>query len=135
MIEILSMLGGGVAGFVMRFMAMQAESQANLAKALVEKQNAVDESHDKAAARVGSHVGRRVLVFTILWVLCIAPIFAAILGIPTYIETERAPWDLLGLFSGGWDVVYGVVILPEMRAALLAAVGFYLGGSSISRGR
>jgi hypothetical protein len=133
-LELISMLGGGLMGFVFRFMAMQAESQQAAFEAVLKKQKASDDSHDRAAKR-GGHLGRRVLVFTILWVLCLAPFLGAVTGVSTFVESERAPWDLLGIFTGGWDEIKGIVVLPEMRAALLAAVGFYLGGSAISRGR
>jgi hypothetical protein len=132
--EILSMLGGGLAGFVFRFMATSIENQQKTTEMLLQKQAVADDSADRAAVR-GSHVGRRVLVFTILWVLCLAPFIGGLIGMPTWVESERAPWDFLGLFTGGWDRLTGIVVLPELRAALLAAVGFYLGGSSIARGR
>ncbi len=134
MMEILSMMGGGLAGFVFRFMAMQAEGQLELTKSLIQKQAVADDSADRAAQR-GSHIGRRVLVFTVLFTLAVAPFIGALIGIPTFVESEQAPWDFLGLFSGGWSELKGIVVLPELRAALLAAVGFYLGGSTIARGR
>ena len=133
-IELISMLGGGLAGFLFRFMAMSMENQQKTTELLLQKQTVADDSADRAAKR-GSHVGRRVLVFTVLWVLAVAPFLGALVGVPTWVEGERAPWDLLGLFSGGWTELRGVVILPELRAALLAAVGFYLGGSAIARGK
>ena len=134
-LELLSMLGGGLMGFVFRFMAMQAEAQQSALDAVLKKQKAADDSADRAAKRAGSHVGRRVLVFSVLWVLTVAPFLGAIVGIPTFVESEAAPWDLLGIFTGGWQEIRGIVVLPELRAALLAAVGFYLGGSSIARGK
>ena len=75
------------------------------------------------------------LVFTVLWVLAVAPFLGALIGIDTWVESERAPWDFLGIFSGGWQKLQGIIVLPELRAALLAAVGFYLGGSSIAKGK
>jgi hypothetical protein len=128
------MLGGGLAGFIFRYMAQTAENQQKTTELLLQKQAVADDSADRAAMR-GSHVGRRVLVFTILWVLCLAPFIGGLIGMPTFVESERAPWDFLGLFTGGWDRLTGIVVLPELRAALLAAVGFYLGGSSIAKGR
>lgn len=133
-IELLSMLGGGLAGFIFRFMAMSMENQQKTTELLLQKQAVADDSADRAAKR-GSHIGRRVLVFTILWVLCLAPFLGALIGIDTFVETERADWDLLGIFTGGWEKLQGIVIMPELRAALVAAVGFYLGGSSIARGK
>ncbi|MCP4771570.1 MAG: hypothetical protein GY879_09195, partial [Planctomycetes bacterium] len=105
-----------------------------LTKSLIEKQAVADDSADRAADR-GSHIGRRVLVFTVLFTLAVAPFVGALVGIPTFVESEAAPWDFLGLFSGGWTELRGIVVLPELRAALLAAVGFYLGGSTIARGK
>lgn len=131
-LELISMLGGGLAGFIFRFMAASLENQQRTTEMLLQKQAVADDSADRAAKR-GTHVGRRVLVFTILWVLCLAPFFGSLIGIDTWVESERAPWDFLGLFSGGWEQLRGIVILPELRAALIAAVGFYLGGSAISR--
>lgn len=133
-IELISMLGGGLAGFIFRFMATSIENQQKTTEMLLQKQAVADDSADRAAMR-GSHIGRRVLVFTILWVLCLAPFIGGLIGMPTFVESERAPWDFLGLFTGGWDRLTGIVVLPELRAALLAAVGFYLGGSSIAKGR
>ena len=132
--ELLSMLGGGLAGFIFRYMAMAAENQQRTTEMLLKTQAVADDSADRAAMR-GTHLGRRVLVFTVLWVLAVAPFVGALLGVDVWVENERAPWDLLGIFSGGWESVQGIIILPELRAALLAAVGFYLGGSSIARGR
>ena len=132
--ELISMLGGALSGFVFRYMALSVENQQKTTEMLLQKQAVADDSADRAAVR-GSHIGRRVLVFTVLWVLCLAPFIGGLIGMPTYVESERAPWDFLGLFTGGWESLTGIVVLPELRAALLAAVGFYLGGSSIARGR
>lgn len=133
-LELLGMLGGGLAGFIFRFMAMSVENQQKTTEMLLQKQAAADDSADRASKR-GTHIGRRVLVFTVLWVLAIAPFLGALIGVDTWVEAERAPWDLLGVFTGGWEQLQGIVVLPELRAALLAAVGFYLGGSSIARGK
>ena len=132
--ELLSMLGGGLAGFIFRFMAMAIENQQKTTEMLLQKQTVADDSADRAAKR-GTHVGRRVLVFTVLWVLAVAPFVGALIGVPTWVEEERATWDVLGWFTGGWQELRGIVILPELRDALLAAVGFYLGGSAIAKGR
>jgi hypothetical protein len=133
-LELLSMLGGGLMGFVFRFMAASLENQQKTTELLLQKQAVADDSADRANLR-GSHIGRRVLVFTVLWVLAVAPFIGALYGVDVWVESERAPWDFLGLFTGGWEQLRGIVILPELRAALLAAAGFYLGGSSIARAR
>jgi hypothetical protein len=133
-LELISMLGGGLAGFIFRFMAMSVENQQRTTEMLLQKQIAANDSSDRASKR-GTHIGRRVLVFTVLWTLAVAPFLGSLIGIDTWVQRDRAPWDLLGIFTGGWEQLQGIVVLPELRAALLAAVGFYLGGSSIARGR
>ncbi len=133
-LELISMLGGGLAGFIFRFMAMSVENQQRTTEVLLQKQIAGDDSADRAGKR-GTHIGRRVLVFTVLWTLAVAPFLGSLIGVDTWVQSDRAPWDLFGVFTGGWEQLQGIVVLPELRAALLAAVGFYLGGSSIARGR
>ena len=133
-VEMISMLGGGLAGFIFRYMAQSMENAQKTNEMLLQRQSVADDSADRAVNR-GTHLGRRVLVFTVLWVLAVAPFLGALIGVPVWVENERAPWDLLGVFSGGWEQLKGIVILPELRAALLAAVGFYLGGSSLSRSK
>jgi len=110
-LELLSMIGGGLAGFLFRFIATQQEAAKQHMDWLLKAQAMADDSADRAANR-GTHLGRRVLVFTVLWVLAVAPFIGALLNIPTWVEG-----------------------LPELRAALLAAVGFYLGGSSLAKGK
>ena len=131
-LELLSMLGGGVIGFVFRFIAAQQEAAARALEAAIKVQGIADESADRAAAR-GTHVGRRVLVFTILWVLGFAPIFGAFFGIPTFIETPTASWDVFGIFTGGLKEISGIIILDEFRVGFVSCVGFYLGSSAVGK--
>lgn len=132
-IELLSMLGGGVAGFIFKFVATQQEAQERAFERVVRAQEVSDASSDRAAVR-GTVIGRRVLLFTILWVVAIAPFAAALIGIPTFVETERASWDILGWFTGGFERMEGVIVIEELRASVVAAVGFYLGSGTVSRG-
>jgi len=131
-IELLSMLGGGVAGFIFKFVATQQEAQERAFERVVRAQEVSDASSDRAAVR-GTVIGRRVLLFTILWVVAIAPFAAALIGIPTFVETERASWDILGWFTGGFERMEGVIVIEELRASVVAAVGFYLGSGTVSR--
>lgn len=133
-IELISMLGGGVAGFVMNFMAAQAESSQRAFDNLLKAQGAADESANQAAARGGTF-GRRVLLFAILWVIALAPFLGALLDIPVWVESEQADWDFLGLFTGGFEQVTGILIIEEVRAGLTACIGFYLGGAAVGRRR
>ena len=132
--ELLSMLGGSVAGFVFRFMAVQAEAQAAALEGLLKAQGAADDSADRAAAR-GSVFGRRMLLVGILWVVALAPFIGALIGIPTFVETDPASWDLLGIFTGGFEELRGIVLLQEFRVGFLACIGYYLGSSAVGRTR
>ena len=130
--EIISMIGGGLMGFVFRFIAAQQEAQTKAMEMSMQLQDAADASADRAGARSGSWV-RRVLSLTVLFGLIGAPLGLALLGLPTYVESEREAWDLFGLFTGGWTRVEGYLILPEVRTAMLAVVAFYLGSSQVGR--
>ena len=134
-IELLSMLGGSVAGFVFKFMAMQAEAQASALDAMIRKQGVADDSADRAAARPGSLFGRRMLLFGILWVVALAPFIGAIIGVPTFVETGPESWDIFGIFTGGFQELSGIVLIEEFRVGLLACIGYYLGSSAVGRTR
>ena len=133
-IELTAMLAGGVSGFVMNFMAAQAERQAKSVEQLIQLQGVADDSHEKAAARCGTF-GRRTLLFAILWLVAFAPLLGAMVDIPTFVEADRADWDIFGLFTGGWTELRGIVLLDEVRAGFTAAVGFWLGGAAVGRKR
>ena len=130
--ELLSMLGGGVAGFVFRMMAMQAEAQASAMQSLIKAQGVADDSADRASAR-GGVFGRRVLLFAILWVVAFAPFVGSIIGVPTFVESETAWWDFLGIFTGGFQELTGIILIDEFRVGLLACIGYYLGSSAVGR--
>ncbi len=126
------MIGGGLMGFVFRFIAAQQEAQTKAMEMSMQLQAASDASADRAGNRSGSWV-RRVLSLTVLFGLILGPFILGVLGLPTYVESERAPWDLFGIFSGGWEAVPGYLVLPEVRTAMLAVVAFYLGSSQVGR--
>ncbi len=131
-IELISMLAGGVSGFVFNFIAAQSESQARALDAVIKLQGAADDSADKAARR-GGNFGRRVLLFAILWLVVLAPFLGGLLDIPVHVETDRAPWDLFGIFTGGYTELTGIILLEEVRAGFTACVGFWLGGAAVGR--
>ena len=133
-IELLSMLGGGVAGFVFNFMAAQAEQQAKAVDQLIKLQGVADESHKQAKSR-GGHLGRRSLLFAILWLVVLAPFVGSLTGVPVWVESDRAPWDIFGVFTGGWTELSGIILIDEVRAGFTACCGFWLGGASVGRRR
>ena len=126
------MLGGGISGFVMKMMASQAESQARSFEMMIRKQELSDASADKAAVRGGVWV-RRIFVFFILFAVIVAPFILSLTGVPVTVEKEGfgGLLKLIGLNFGGWQSLEGFVLLPEVRQAMLAIVGFYFGSSQV----
>ena len=132
-IELLSMLGGGVTGFVMRLIASQAEAQGKALERMLALQAASDDSADRAAARNGGVWVRRLIAMSILFAVIIAPFILAFQNIPVSIEGQGK-----GLFSfifgnGGYKQIEGFILLPEVRQGMLALLSFYFGSSMVKR--
>ena len=127
--ELIAMLGGGVAGFVMKLISAQAEAQGRALEAMIQRQNVADLSADKASARGGVWV-RRGLVAITFFAIVVAPFIFAFTDVGVSIQKE---WSVfLGLLGGSkWETVQGFVILPEVRQTALAIVGFYFGSSQV----
>lgn len=127
--ELIAMLGGGVSGFVMKLIGAQVESQTRIFEQMIQKQGTADESHDKASERGGVYV-RRFLVGITFFAIIVAPFILAFTSQGVSIAQDSR--GFLGLFGGiKWETVQGFVILPEVRQAAIAIVGFYFGSSQI----
>lgn len=129
-IELLSMLGGGAAGFIMRFIAARAEASARITESLIQLQGVADDSADRAATRPGVWM-RRIIVGSVMLAVIFFPFILSLTDTSVVVESEKEWWDLLGVFSGGWTEVKGYILLPEVRQAMLAIVGFYFGSSQV----
>lgn len=116
----------------MKMIASQAQSQARLLESTLSKQKAADVSASQAAVRGGVWV-RRLFVGFILFAVIVAPFILSLLNTPVTVEKEAAKGLLgfLGIGGGGWLSLDGFVILPEVRQAMLAIVGFYFGSSQV----
>lgn len=126
------MLGGGVSGFLMKLIASQAEAQQRQVDMMIRKQEVADASAEKAAARGGVLV-RRVIAFTILFAMIVAPFIVAFFDIPVTVIDE-ARGGLLGFLGFAKPLVtemQGFVLLPEVRQGMLALLGFYFGSSQV----
>lgn len=133
-LEILSMLGGGVTGFVMRLVASQAEAQGRALEAMLRKQEAVDISAQAASSRGGVWV-RRLIAISILFAVIIAPFLLSIYQVPLALEAEERGGLLSFIFgkSNEYINVEGFVLLPEVRQGMLALLSFYFGSSMVKR--
>ena len=128
--ELISLLGGGVSGFVMKLIAAQAQSQARQFDNMLKKQGVADDSADSAAARDTGVWVRRFLVGVTFFAIVIAPFVLAFTNVDVSIQKETN--GFFGLLKGvKWDQVSGYVILPEVRQTALAIVGFYFGSSQV----
>jgi len=131
-LELIAMLGGGVSGFVMKMIAAQAEAQSRNFEMMIQKQVAADQSANEAAQRGGVWV-RRIFVGFILFAVILAPFILSLTSTPVTVEKEGLGgfFKLIGLGAGGWLSLEGFVLLPEVRQAMLAIVGFYFGSSQV----
>jgi hypothetical protein len=113
----------------MKLIGAQMENQARQFERMIQAQGVADDSADRASARGGVWI-RRGLVAITFFAIIVAPFIVAFTDIG--VSMSRETGGFLGLFGGiKWDTVQGFVILPEVRQAAIAIVGFYFGSSQI----
>ena len=118
-LELLSLLGGGVAGFVFRMIASQAEASQRMLEAQIRRVTEItpiaDESSDRAVARGGIWM-RRFIVLSVMLAVVFLPFVLALLGKPVFVEKgPKEWWDFLGLFSGGFEKVADFLSLMRLE--------------------
>ncbi len=133
-IELLSMLGGGITGFVMRLVASQAEAQGRALDAMLQKQKMADKSAESAAGRGGIWV-RRVIAVSILFAVIVAPFILSFFQVPIALEntSKGGIFSLIFGQNNEYVNVNGFVLLPEVRQGMLALLSFYFGSSMVKR--
>jgi len=140
-LELITMLGGAITGFIFRYMAERAKEKADLMKLALDLKKASDDSADRAAKRVPVDVGkwvRRVIVCCVLFGVILAPFLLSLMGLSTIVqvETTNPTWGF-GLFGGGSEIFFvelkGYLMMPEVRQSLTAIVGFYFGNAAAAR--
>lgn len=136
--ELLSMLGGGIAGFLFRFWAQKSQDQKELFERLIKANMQTTENQEKAAKRVPIDIGkgvRQIIVLTVLFGTIAAPFILPFYGLPTYVEVDSTtPEGLFGLFpqytKKFFVEVNGYLYTSENRQILLSIVGFYFGSAA-----
>jgi hypothetical protein len=131
--ETVSLFLGSALGSVSKLIGRMVSASIDMNKAQVEgmvtKQEAADNSHDRAEKRGGEWT-RRFIVVTVLFAVVIAPFLLA--HSPEGITVGQETSYLFGIFSGvKYQTLSGYLILPEIRQTILAIVGFYFGSSQI----
>ena len=137
-LELITMIGGSVVGFIFRYMSERAKERNEFYKrALGIKQAEIDSAH-AAAERVPVDAGkwvRRMIVTFVLFGVILAQFLLALMGLNTIVEIQETNAEyLFGLFGGGTEVKFleleGYLLVPEVRQTLTALVGFYFGNAS-----
>ena len=138
--ELLSMIGGGLVGFIFRFMAEKRQDQKEMFNRLLQLNNVQQENYEKAAKRVPLDIGkgiRQLIVLVVLFASLCAPFVLPFFGVPTFIEVDsNSSGELFGLIGGSTNKYFvelnGYLYSSELRQILVSIVGFYFGSSAAS---
>jgi hypothetical protein len=132
--ELLAMLGGGASGFIFKLIGTLVQNQAAVTEGLIKKQKASDDSADAAAARVDAFGAwtRRIIVFTVLFGVIIAPFILAHSDEGVTVATDYSKW--FGFSKGTtYETLHGYIILPEIKTAIISIISFYFGSAAVSK--
>ena len=139
--ELISMIAGGAAGFLFRYMAQKSQDQKELFERLIQANKQTTENQTKAAERVPLDAGRvvrQIIVLTVLFGAFAAPFILPFFGVPTFIEVDvKNPEALFGIIpettKKAFVEINGFFWSSENREILLSIVGFYFGTAAASR--
>lgn len=132
------MVGGGVTGFLFRYMAQKSQDQKEIFERLITANKQTTENQDKAAQRVPLDAGRvvrQVIVLVVLFGAFAAPFILPFFGVPTFVEVDvKNPEALFGLIPAtakkAFVEINGFFWTSENREVLLSIVGFYFGSAA-----
>jgi hypothetical protein len=135
--ELMSLIGGGVTGFLFKYWAQRAQDQKEMFERIIKANQQTTDNQDKAAQRVPLDVGknvRRLIVLTCLFAVVAAPFVLPFFGIPTFAEfVQNQPQSFFGLVPETtrryFVEIPGYFLAQENRQVLLAVVGFYFGSA------
>ena len=132
--ELLSLIGGGAAGFVFRLIGAMTEYQNAALERSLSWRRSADESADKAAQRDPGSWVRRFIVISIFTALLLIPAVMAFAGLGIVVEGDPAIWwNPLTWANDGFVEISTWLMIEEFRVALLAIIGFYFGGAAAPR--
>jgi len=134
-LELISLLGGGLAGFVFRYLAQKSQDQKELFERMISANKQTTDNQDKAVARVSIDAGkavRQIIVLTVLFGTLVAPFILPFFGVPTFVEVDTInPESMFGLIPEYTRKVFveinGFLYTSENRQILVSLVGFYFG--------
>jgi len=134
------MAGGSIVGFFFKLVAKRAENEQKRFEMMMKEKKFADDSADKAVQRVGVDAGkwvRRLIVVSVLFGVILAPFITTFMNHPIVVEelvTRKILWGLLGTKTEPVFVeIEGYLLVPEIRQALTAIIGFYFGQATVKR--
>lgn len=141
--ELISMIGGGVTGFLFKYLAQKSQDQKEIFERLITANKITTDNQDKAVQRVPIDTGRavrQIIVLTVLFGAFAAPFILPFFGLPTFIEVDvKNPEGLFGLIPEtsrkAFVEINGFIWSSENRQILLSIVGFYFGTSAATPSR
>ena len=138
--EIMTMAGGSIVGFFFKLVAKRAENEQKRFEMIMKEKKFADDSADKAVQRVGVDAGkwvRRLIVVSVLFGVILAPFITTFMNHPIVVEelvTRKILWGLLGTKTEPVFIeIEGYLLVPEIRQALTAIIGFYFGQATVKR--
>lgn len=137
-LEIISMLGGSVLGFLFRYLAEKRQNDKEIFERLITSNKQTTDNQDRAIIRIPYDAGkvvRQIIVLTILFATLAAPFILPFFGLPTFVEVDSTdPEGFFGLISQTTKKYFveinGFLYTSENRQILVAIVGFYFGSAA-----
>jgi hypothetical protein len=132
------MVGGGLTGFLFKFMAQKSADQKEMFNQLIQANKQTTDNQNQAVQRVSIDSGkfvRQVIVLTVLFGAFAAPFILPFFGVPTFVEVDvKNPEALFGLIPAtakkAFVEINGFFWSSENREILLSIVGFYFGSAA-----
>jgi len=133
--ELISLVSGGLVGFLFRYMAQKSADQKELFNQLIQANKQTTDNQNQAVKRVPIDTGRivrQIIVLTILFGAFAAPFILPFFGVPTFVEVDvKNPEAIFGLIPAtvkkAFVEINGFFWTSENREVLLSIVGFYFG--------
>jgi len=136
----MTMAGGSLVGFFFKLVAKRAENEQKRFEMIMREKKFIEESVNNAVERVPIEAGkwvRRLIVVSVLFGVILAPFVVTFLNHPIVVEelvTRKILWGLLGTRTEPVFIeIEGYLLVPEIRQALTAIIGFYFGQATVKR--
>ena len=135
--ELMSMIGGGIVGFLFRFIAQKSQDQKEMFERLMAANKQTTENQNTAAERVPLDIGkgvRQIIVLAVLFATLLAPFILPFFGVPTFVEVDATQTNFFGpdTLRKYFVEVNGYLFTSENRSILLSIVGFYFCSAAAS---